>query len=94
MILILLVALPSLTVITDALQTHGKDNVLRVAILRRPPFSGAEERIMLTFAQKHGLSADFVYVRSVSESAQLIMNGSVDIASSGLMTDLWLGKGN
>ena len=93
MILIVLV-LPSLSVIAEPLQTHGKDNALRVGILPRPPFSGAEERIMLTFAQKHGLSADFVYVRSVSESAQLIMNGSVDIASSGLMTDLWLGKGN
>ena len=94
MICIVLIVFHSFTIMAQPVQNLGQDNVLRVGILRRPPFSGAEERIMSTFAQKHGLSKHFVYVRSFPESATLISNGSLDIASSGLMTDSWIGKGN
>ena len=91
-----LVILPLLYVIAlgEPIQTQERDSVLKVGILRRPPFSEAEERILSIFAQRHGLSVDLVYVRSFSESAASILNGSTDIASSGLMTDAWLGRGN
>ena len=84
----------SVMALGEPIQTQERDSVLKVGILRRPPFSEAEERILSIFAQRHGLSVDLVYVRSFSESAASILNGSTDIASSGLMTDAWLGRGN
>ena len=71
-----------------------KDRILRVAVLPRPPFSKAEEVMMQAFGHKHGVRVDVTYAQDWGHSAMLVKNGSVDIASGGVMTDRFLGIGS
>ena len=67
-----------------------KENDLRVAILPRKPFGIAEQSIMAAFGEKFGLKVEFIYLRSAITAAEMVINGSVDIASSGIMTSFFL----
>ena len=66
---------------------------MKSAIIPRIPFGDAEKAIMLAYGHKNGLEVDFVFVRSAVQAAELVANGSVDIASSGIMTSYFAGRG-
>ena len=69
-----------------------KENKLRVAIIPRKPYGIAEQSIMAAFGEKFGLKVEFIYLRSLMIAAEMVINGSVDIASAGTMSSLILGK--
>ena len=69
-----------------------KKNDLRFAILPRKPFGIAEQSVMAAFGEKFGLKVEFIYLRSAITAAEMVINGSVDIASSGIMTSFFLEK--
>ena len=66
---------------------------IKTAIIPRRPFGNAEKAIMLAYGQKYGLEIDFVLVRSAGQAAELVINGSVEMASAGIMTSYFSGKG-
>ena len=79
------------SVASDSLRDKG--HRIKGAIIPRRPFGDAEKAIMLAFAQKYGLEIEFVMVRSAVQAADLVINGSVAIASAGITTSSFLGKG-
>ena len=86
LIALLMTMMAALSVAAD------KGNKLRVAILPRKPFGIAEQSIAAAFGEKLGLKVEFTYLRSAITAAEMVINGSVDIASSGIMTSFFLGK--
>ena len=85
----------SLAVSIASKSSHDQgNNGIKTAIIPRVPFGDAEKAIILAFGQKYGLEVDFVLSRSgIQATAELVANGSVDIASAGIMTSYFYGKG-
>ena len=73
-------------------QDKGNDG-MKTAIIPRVPFGDAEKAIFLAYGNKLGLEVEFVLVRSAIQAAELVANGSVEIASAGIMTSYFLGRG-
>ena len=74
--------------------SHEYGQRIKAAIIPRVPFGDAEKAIILAFGQKYGLEVEFVLSRSgIQATAELVANGSVDIASAGIMTSYFYGKG-
>ena len=80
-----------LPVASKSSQDYG--HRIKSAIIPRIPFGDAEKAIILAFGQKYGLKVDFVLARNGIQAADLVANGSVDIASAGIMTAYFAGKG-
>ena len=72
---------------------HDNGRKMKTAISPRRPFGDAEKAIMLAYGQTHGLEVDFVFVRGPVQAAELVINGSVEIASAGIMSSYFEGKG-
>ena len=90
---LLLLFLPlALSIALKSSQYKG-NNGMKTAIIPRVPFGNAEKAIMLAYGKKFGLEVDFLIVRSAIEAAELVSNGSVEIASAGIMTSYFLGRG-
>ena len=66
---------------------------MKAAIIPRRPFGDAEKEIMLAYGQKYGFEVDFIFLRSAVLAAELVINGSVDFASAGIMTSSFAGRG-
>ena len=79
------------SVASDSLRDKG--HRIKGAIIPRRPFGDADKAIMVSFAQKYGLDIDFVIAGNAVQAANLVINGSVAIASAGIMTSSFLGKG-
>ena len=74
--------------------SHDYGQRIKSAIIPRLPFGDAEKAIILAFGKKYGLEVDFVLSRSgIQATAELVANGTVDIASAGIMTSYFYGKG-
>ena len=90
---ILLLAMSlAVSVALQSSQDKG-NNGMKTAIIPRVPFGDAEKAIMLAYGDKFGLEVKFVLVRSATQAAELVSNGSVEIASAGIMTSYFLGRG-
>ena len=90
-ILLLILSL-AVSIALKSSQNKG-NNGMKTAIIPRVPFGDAEKAIMLAYGKKFGLEVKFVLVRSATEAAELVSNGSVEIASAGIMTSYFLGRG-
>ena len=89
----LTVLLLALALSVAAESSHKRSPRIKAAIIPRRPFGDAEKAIMLAFGQKYGLEIDFVFVRSAIQAAELVINGSVEVASAGIMTSYFSGRG-
>ena len=84
----------SLAVSIASKSSHDQgNNGIKTAIIPRVPFGDAEKAIMLAYGNKFGLEVEFVLVRSAIQAAELVSNGSVEIASAGIMTSYFSGRG-
>ena len=87
----LMVMLVALSGASKSMRDSGRR--MKTAIIPRIPFGKAERAIFSAYGQKYGLQVDVVFVRSAIQAAALVMNGSVDIASAGVMTSYFSGSG-
>ena len=94
LVMFLTLMLPVASKSSHHIISHEYGQRIKAAIIPRVPFGDAEKAIILAFGQKYGLEVDFVLSRSgIQATAELVANGSVDIASAGIMTSYFYGKG-
>ena len=81
--------------ILERVETPQKqEKYIRAAIQGRRPLGPTERYIVELFGQQTGYEVNIIHGISVGQNADLVKNGTLDIATSGPMNSFYSGKGN